>query len=95
MTGARRESMTFELTGDFRVYFNRHGAEPRMWCLASEDALWELAVVSVEMMNPCVTVFVKKETNDEDDEKPSAWISVHGTAFVYPSGQVVIRNVAA
>ena len=85
--------MMFTLTGDFRVYFNRHGAEPRMWCIALEGCNWELAATGVEMMAPSGTVFQKKDTPDDEDGRPSAWISVHGTAHVYPTGHVVIHDV--
>lgn len=72
----RRHGLVTE--GKFRVYFNRHGAEPLMWCVSPEGSYWEIAVKHVRILSTSKTVFQKKETPDEDDGKPSAWIATEG-----------------
>ena len=80
-------------TGKFRVYFNRHGAEPLMWCISPESGLWELAVRSVQLATPTAeTVYRKKETADEDDGRPSAWIAVEGVLTVHTHGHATIGD---
>ena len=67
-------------TGRFRLHFNRHGAAPLVWCVATDG--WELAVSSVVVMAPLRTVYRPKETPDDDDGKPSAWLEVDGVLTV-------------
>lgn len=59
-------------TGAFRVHFNRHGAAPLVWCVATDE--WELAVRGVVITVPVVTVYRPKETPDDEDGRPSAWL---------------------
>lgn len=81
--------------GRFRIYFNRHGAAPLVWCVALEnprgpELLWELAVPAVETHERATTVYAPKATADDVDGKPSAWfvcegrleIGVDGTARI-------------
>jgi hypothetical protein len=77
--------------GTFRVYFNRHGAEPLMWCVApdGEVAGWEIAVRGVEIEAKCETVYAKKSTPDEDDGRPSAWIRTTGVLSVNLGGATI------
>lgn len=71
----------------YRIYFNRHGAEPLMWCVSPEDGSWEIAVRDVEIHDVDVkTVYKPKPTADEDDGKPSAWIEASGSLDVRPGG---------
>lgn len=70
--------MTF--TGPMRVHFNRHGAAPLVWCVATDD--WELAVASVAIDVPVESVYQPKTTADDEDGKPSAWLAVTGTLVV-------------
>lgn len=78
------------VTGKFRVYFNRHGAEPLMWCISPEDGNWEVAVRYVQILSLCEAVYKKKSTADEDDGKPSAWIAVEGVLKVNEHGYAYI-----
>jgi hypothetical protein len=68
--------------GAFRVYFNRHGAAPLVWCIAPEDGAWELAVAAIDIRQPACTVYRPKTTPDEVDGKPSAWIAAAGRLVV-------------
>lgn len=70
--------MTF--TGPMRVHFNRHGAAPLVWCVATDD--WELAVASITIEVPVESVYRPKATADDEDGKPSAWLAVTGTLVV-------------
>jgi hypothetical protein len=64
-----------------RVYFNRHGAAPLVWCIATEH--WEIAVASVHVVDvPVTSMYRAKATADEDDGKPSAWFEVEGVLIV-------------
>jgi len=63
-------------TGTFRVHFNRHGAAPLVWSVATDD--WELAVSEVEIHGQARTVYRPKATPDDEDGKPSAWIEATG-----------------
>ena len=70
-------------TGKWRVYFNRHGAAPLMWCVSPDDGSWEIAVRSVQIATIAETIYKAKATPDEDDGKPSAWIAVEGQLTVF------------
>jgi hypothetical protein len=70
-------------TGTFRIYFNRHGAAPLVWCVATDD--WELAVAAVEITAAVRTVYEKKLIPDEEDGRPSAWLEVKGELIVSAS----------
>lgn len=37
-------------TGPMRLYFNRHGAAPLVWCVAADG--WELAVTRLDVRVP-------------------------------------------
>lgn len=67
--------MTF--AGKFRLHFNRHGAAPLVWCVATDE--WEIAVAGIDCTAPMVTVYRPKETPDDEDGKPSAWLETRGT----------------
>lgn len=62
--------------GKMRLHFNRHGAAPLVWCVATDD--WELAVASFSCSARLVTVYRHKAVSDEDDGKPSAWLETTG-----------------
>lgn len=64
--------------GAFRVYFNRHGAAPLVWCVAPLAGGWEIAVAHVVLKAPARTSYTPKPEKDEDDGKPSAVIEVYG-----------------
>ena len=68
--------------GKWRVYFNREGAHPLMWCISPENGEWELAVPQVRIEAACATVYKAKPTPDAEDGKPSAWIAVEGQLTV-------------
>lgn len=90
--------VTATLSGTFRVYFNRHGAEPLMWCVAPSPShplgmwpRWEIAVRLVSFESGCSTCYEKKETPDDEDGRPSAWLEGVGTLTIDRSGHAVIR----
>lgn len=75
--------------GTFRLHFNRHGAAPLVWCVATDE--WELAVKSFAVDGPELhTVYRPKATADDEDGKPSAWLEVTGELVVL-DGQATIR----
>src|SRR5687768_251505 len=66
-----------EAVGRFRVHFNRHGAAPLVWCVATDA--WELAVSEVRFQGVRITsVYRPKQTPDDEDGRPSAWFEVSG-----------------
>lgn len=71
--------------GKFRVYFNRHGAAPLVWCVATDD--WEIAVAGIAIRAEVRTRYEPKATPDDEDGKPSAWLDVEGELEV-------VKNVA-
>lgn len=86
-----------EFTGKLRVYFNRLGAAPMMWCVSPEfrgpDGLWEIAVRSVSL-GPGVrseTVWHPKETPDDEDGRPSGWIATEGRLTIHDDGTAAIE----
>lgn len=67
--------------GTFRVHFNRHGAAPLVWSVATDQ--WELAVASVAIAGAEVrTAYKPKATPDDEDGKASAWLEVTGVLTV-------------
>lgn len=75
-------------SGRMRLYFNRHGAAPLVWCVATDD--FELAVKSLVIEGVQVTsVYRVKATADDEDGKPSAWFEVDGVLTV-ASGNATI-----
>lgn len=81
---------SFALTGRWRVYFNRHGAAGRPWCIAPEVGGWEVAVSSVGISTVAETVYHPKATPDDEDGRPSAWIAVDGHLTVHVTGHASI-----
>ena len=81
---------SFTLAGRWRVYFNRHGAADRPWCVAPEAGGWELAVSSVSIVTAAETVYQPKPTPDDEDGRPSAWIAVDGQLTVFLAGHATI-----
>lgn len=79
--------------GAFRVYFNRHGAAPLVWCVAPESGAWELAVRSCTITVPLVTVYRPKSTPDDEDGRPSAWIAATGALWLDENGRALIGGV--
>lgn len=73
-----RPAMTY--TGRMRVHFNRHGAAPLVWCIATDD--WEMAVANVILLAPTVSMYRAKATPDDEDGRPSAWFEVEGVLVV-------------
>lgn len=63
-----------------------------MWCISPEDGLWELAVCGV-IVGPgveCRTVWCRKDTPDDDDGRPSAWLAVTGHLQVFAGGGATV-----
>lgn len=88
----------FHASGVFRIYFNRHGAAPLMWCVCPDPdgtdgawPRWEIAVRDVVIESGCSTRYERKDTPDDEDGRPSAWISTVGTLSVDTLGRAVIR----
>lgn len=94
VTEARRRlagrEHTMTAIGSFRVFFNRHGAAPLVWCIAPECGGWEIAVADVDITAPVRAVYQPKPEKDEDDGKPSAWLAVDGLLTVLASGHASI-----
>lgn len=80
--------MTF--VGKMRLHFNRHGAAPLVWCIATEG--WELAVSEIECMVPTRTVYRSKATPDDEDGRPSAWLECEGVLMVNGSIATITRS---
>lgn len=81
--------------GAFRVYFNRHGAAPLMWCISPLLGNWELAVQRIAIDGVCArTIYAPKETPDEDDGKPSAWIEATGLLTLHDDGSATIEEIS-
>jgi len=81
-----------QYVGALRVYFNRLSAEPMMWCVSPEAGEWELAVRTVKM-GPSVTsetVWRRKETPDDEDGRPSAWLATTGHLRIYADGTATV-----
>lgn len=76
--------------GCYRLYFNRHGVVPLVWCVAPDGGGWELAVKSVEITAPCATVYTPKPAADDEDGQPSAWIRVEGVLTVDADGHATV-----
>lgn len=85
-----RPRAAFYALGRFRVHFNRAGAAPLVWCVASIDGQWEIAVREVTINGHARTVYAPKSTSDDEDGKPSAWISVDGRLDVLVDGRALI-----
>lgn len=77
----------FELRGTFRIYFNRAGAAPLVWCVATDK--WELAVAAVSIRTAAGTRYQPKATPDNEDGKPSAWIVATGVLTLNGSEAVI------
>jgi hypothetical protein len=81
--------------GKMRVHFNRHGAEPLVWCVVPVDDSGaprvEIAVRSVHVTAPLETVYTPKATADDDDGRPSAWLLVCGELTITSDGRALIR----
>jgi hypothetical protein len=76
--------------GRMRLHFNRHGADPLMWCVSTDQ--WELAVPSIICDAPMRAVYRKKDTPDDEDGKPSAWFEVDGFLSMAGDGTAVIEH---
>ncbi|MCA1833030.1 MAG: hypothetical protein ABR520_11210 [Mycobacteriales bacterium] len=74
--------------GTFRIYFNRHGAAPLVWCVATDE--WELAVAAVSIRTAAGTRYEPKATPDGEDGKPSAWIVAAGVLALNGSEAIII-----
>lgn len=76
-------------TGVLRIHFNRHGAAPLVWCVATDD--WEIAVAGVAISAPVATMYRPKATPDDEDGKPSAWLQTFGTLSVVGNTALITR----
>jgi hypothetical protein len=67
--------MIFLVEGSaLRLHFNRHGAAPLVWCLATDN--FEIAVKGFRVYGVAIeTIYRPKETPDDEDGKPSAWLA--------------------
>lgn len=85
-----RVTPVMQFTGALRVYFNRLSAEPMMWCVSPEDGLWELAVRVVRVTVPTETIWRRKETPDDEDGRPSAWLAASGHLRIFADGTATV-----
>lgn len=75
------ESADIHFTAKVRLHFNRHTAAPLVWCVATDD--FEIAVRGFVVQGALVeTVYSPKETPDDEDGKPTAWLSTIGQAKI-------------
>lgn len=96
----RKESAKTALSGvgRFRVYYNREGAYPQVWCVSPTEGTcysgvrWEIAVCQVTLFVPASAVFVPKDTDDRDDGKPSAWFEVFGRLSIDDDGNATVTD---
>ena len=66
-----------QVSGNFRIHFNRHNAAPLVWSIATDE--WELSVMGIVIESTVRTVYRPKDTDDDEDGRPSAWLETHGT----------------
>lgn len=86
--------------GRWRVYFNRHGAAPLVWCVAAvrreegvDVVAWELAVPDVQFeLASLRTVYKPKIAPDDEDGRPSAWLEVEGVLTLSDGGAARITQ---
>lgn len=81
-----------QYTGALRIYFNHLSAEPMMWCVSPEEGLWEIAVrmVSIGSDVTAWTVWKPKETPDDEDGRPSAWLAASGNLRIFADGTATV-----
>lgn len=66
--------MTGLVSGEkLRLHFNKHGAAPRVWTI--ECGTFEIECPGFSSYIPLETVYRPKETPDDEDGKPSAWLA--------------------
>lgn len=87
------------IRGRFRLSFNRNGAAPLVWSVCPLDSdgvpLAELAVRRVTLERVIVeTCYAPKETPDDDDGVPSAYLVCHGTLQLFGDGSVIISPLS-
>lgn len=81
---AQLAAATMRYAGRLRLHFNRHGAAPLVWCVATDD--WELAVSAVAISGaPVASQYQPKATPDDEDGRPSDWLEVDGLLIVVQS----------
>jgi hypothetical protein len=86
------------ITGRFRLSFNRHGAAPLVWSVSPLDESGaptiDIAVRAFGLDGVrVVTVYAPKETSDENDGKPSAYLVTEGELSVDESGVAMIKPI--
>lgn len=84
------------ITGLFRLSFNRAGAAPLVWSIAPLDEngmpICDIAVRMIGMAGVyVVTEYAPKETPDDEDGRPSAYLITRGTLTVDESGAALIK----
>lgn len=79
--------------GEFHIYFNRHLDWPRVWCIATPTANWEVQVCEVHAgvhLKSCYRKDVEKRPDHSGP--PAAWfegigrieVDDTGTARIFP-----------
>jgi hypothetical protein len=74
----------------WRIYFNRHGAAPLMWCVSDVHGTFEICVPRVHIDVPSWFVYRAKESADDDDGRPSGWVECEGVLELSDNGSVCI-----
>lgn len=78
--------------GRMRIFFNRHGAAPLVWCVATDN--WELAVAGVAIRGEVTAGYRPKASPDDEDGKPSAWLNVDGQLEVVGNVAYITAPIA-
>jgi len=81
-----------EYSGEVRIYFNRPSADPMVWCVSPATGAWEIAVQSVTITGGAAasTVYHPKETPDDEDGRPSAWLATTGHLRIFADGTATV-----
>lgn len=58
--------------------------------MAPEAGGWEVSVGGVQIYGVATSVYQPKETPDDEDGRPSAWIAVEGCLTVRTDGSATI-----
>lgn len=90
--------LLIDRVGHWRVYFNRWGAAPLLWCISTSPALsgpsWEIAVRGVRIIGDASTDVDGTAIlgGGGDIDRSRAWIAVFGHLTIDASGLATING---